>query len=47
MVYSLSRFPRWDRATRRARALWKKTLFRNGKWEDSVIYVFYRDERAQ
>lgn len=26
---------------------WKKTLFRNGKWEDSVIYVLYRDEGAE
>jgi ubiquinone/menaquinone biosynthesis C-methylase UbiE/RimJ/RimL family protein N-acetyltransferase len=24
--------------------LWEKTLFRNGKWEDSVIYVLYRHE---
>jgi RimJ/RimL family protein N-acetyltransferase len=27
--------------------LWKKTLLRKGKWEDSVIYTLYRDEMAQ
>ena len=26
--------------------LWKNTLFRNGKWEDSVFFVLYRGERS-
>lgn len=34
-----------EKAGFKREGLWKKTLFRNGKWEDSVIYTLYRDER--
>jgi RimJ/RimL family protein N-acetyltransferase len=34
-----------EKAGFKREGLWKKTLFRNGKWEDSVIYVLYRDEQ--
>ena len=36
-----------EKAGFKREGLWKKTLFRDGKWEDSIIYVLYRDERAQ
>ena len=34
-----------EKAGFKREGLWKKTLFRNGKWEDSVIYVIYREWR--
>jgi RimJ/RimL family protein N-acetyltransferase len=34
-----------EKAGFKREGFWKKTLFRNGQWEDSVIYALYRDER--
>ena len=36
-----------EKAGFKREGLWKKTLFRNENWEDSVIYALYRDKRAQ
>jgi ribosomal-protein-alanine N-acetyltransferase len=32
-----------EKAGFKREGLWKKTLFRNGEWEDSIIYALYRD----
>jgi RimJ/RimL family protein N-acetyltransferase len=36
-----------EKAGFKREGLWRKTLFRNEHWEDSVIYVLYRDQRAK
>lgn len=36
-----------EKADFKIEGLWKKTLFRNGGWEDSIIYRLYRDEIAR
>jgi RimJ/RimL family protein N-acetyltransferase len=36
-----------EKAGFKREGLWKKTLFRNEKWEDSLIYVLHRGGREQ
>ena len=33
-----------EKAGFKKEGIWKRTLFRNGQWDDSVIYSLYRDK---